>query len=80
VINTQHVGDVTIVQVAHGRVNALDVELLDAVTDRFGSLEKSEGRMADAAANDAEVERIWASQVTAQAIRDQLEKTVGRRT
>jgi enoyl-CoA hydratase/carnithine racemase len=43
VINTQHVGDVTIVQVAHGKVNALDVELLDALTDCFGSLEKSEG-------------------------------------
>jgi enoyl-CoA hydratase/carnithine racemase len=37
-INTQPVGDVTVVQLEHGKVNALDVELLDALTDTVHSL------------------------------------------
>jgi enoyl-CoA hydratase/carnithine racemase len=40
-INTQPVGDVTVLQLEHGKVNALDVELLDALTDSVHSLADS---------------------------------------
>ncbi|MCW2935536.1 MAG: enoyl-CoA hydratase [Actinomycetia bacterium] len=33
-------GDITIVRLAHGKVNALDVELLQAIAKAFGSLER----------------------------------------
>jgi enoyl-CoA hydratase/carnithine racemase len=37
-INTQRVGDVAVLQLEHGKVNALDVELLDPLTESVHSL------------------------------------------
>jgi enoyl-CoA hydratase len=39
-LNLEERGEITIVRLAHGKVNALDVELLHAIAKAFGSLER----------------------------------------
>lgn len=39
-IHLEREGDVAVVRMAHGKVNALDIELLQAIRDEFEALEQ----------------------------------------
>ncbi|WP_308195603.1 enoyl-CoA hydratase/isomerase family protein [Dactylosporangium sp. AC04546] len=43
-IELTEAGDVAVVRLAHGKVNALDLELLDAITDTFTALDAGDAR------------------------------------